>query len=396
MPTLVYLEGFEHKTFSVLQFGGSGTGIFDGSIANGAGITADTSVFRSGAVSARIATGGVATNFQRTIAGAPSILVISVAIRLDSLPAADSEVFGVLTLGGINPLRLRFRQSDSKWIGRLEDVDIVGPTAVAGTWHQFDFSMVTTITPWVLGMQVDGTDFGTTTRATAGSTVTNIRFGTATTHTFTANYDDCVASTTLLDFPLGDLAVLSVVPTSDGTHNGGTNTIEDNAGTDIVTPGYTTAYQLVDEWPANSTDYVQQAIVGAGTEYAEVNFADTTETTIHDVRALAALRAATTSTNDGETRIIDNSGTSTVVYNGDMSETAIHYKSVIVTRPGGGWTTTEFNALKARVGFSGDATPDPWWTALMLQYAVPYVPPPVGDTAIKDVIQSGGIIAFRR
>jgi hypothetical protein len=376
MPALVYLEGFEHQTMSVLQFGGVGTGIFDGTITNPGQITIDTSVFRNGVASLRVAANGAATNAVHEVSGLPTVFVCSVAIRLDSLPAADSEVFGFIGTV-LNPLRLRFRASDSKWIARIEDstADLVGPVAVAGTWHRFDFRSNISANPWVLAMQVDGVDFGSVTRATAASTHTRVRYGTNSAHTFTANYDDCVISVTSADYPIGDLKVLSLVPTSDGTHVGPANSIEDQAGVDIVTPGYTTAWQLVDEWPANSTDYVAQAVIGAG-DYAEVNFGNTSETTIHDVMGIAALRSATTSASNGTTKVIRSDATEITIFSGDMSETALHYKNILITRPGGGWTQSEVNALYARMGFSSDATPDPWWSALMLQYASPVGAPP--------------------
>jgi hypothetical protein len=35
------------------------------------------------------------------------------------------------------------------------------------------------------------------------------------------------------------------------------------------------------------------------------------------------------------------------------------------------WTQTTLNGAVARIGYSNDATPNPRWTALMLEYDVP-------------------------
>jgi hypothetical protein len=85
---------------------------------------------------------------------------------------------------------------------------------------------------------------------------------------------------------------------------------------------------------------------------------------------VAALWSGGTTLNNGTTRIVDGSGATVVdVFSGDMSETAgLHFKTVVVPPPAGGWTPALFNALKARIGFSTNVDSIPRWSGISLQY----------------------------
>ncbi|MGH7252650.1 MAG: hypothetical protein ACREIE_02505, partial [Nitrospiraceae bacterium] len=151
-----------------------------------------------------------------------------------------------------------------------------------------------------------------------------------------------------------------VVPNAAGT--------DSNPGNMPIT-GAATAWEAMDEWPADTTTFVAETAIGAG-DYREVLFADTTETTIWGAVALAASWSAAATANNGTTRIVYNDATTVDVFSGDMSETSLHYRTVLLDAAKVD-TQTEFNGLMARVGFSSDATPDPQWSSLMVQYAVP-------------------------
>ena len=84
-------------------------------------------------------------------------------------------------------------------------------------------------------------------------------------------WDDCIASPLAADYTtIGAHHVTTMSPTSDGTHNAGTNIIEDNVGNDINGTSVT-AWSLLDELPPTTTDYVRQNTAGA-TNYAVVDF----------------------------------------------------------------------------------------------------------------------------
>jgi hypothetical protein len=58
----------------------------------------------------------------------------------------------------------------------------------------------------------------------------------------------------------------------------------------------------------------------------------------------------------------------TTVYNGTVGSTTLVYKSAMVTPAASAWTTSALNGLVARVGFSTDVNPVPFWDALQLEY----------------------------
>ena len=64
-------------------------------------------------------------------------------------------------------------------------------------------------------------------------------------------------------------------------------------------------------------------------------------------------------------RIVDGAA-QRVVYDGDMSVTTpAQYRSVIVAPATAPWTQSAVNALRARVGYSSDANPIPYWDGLL-------------------------------
>jgi hypothetical protein len=53
-----------------------------------------------------------------------------------------------------------------------------------------------------------------------------------------------------------------------------------------------------------------------------------------------------------------------------MSETALRYKSAVVTPAALSWTQAAVNGLLARAGYSTDSSPNPYWDAIVLEAAV--------------------------
>jgi hypothetical protein len=106
------------------------------------------------------------------------------------------------------------------------------------------------------------------------------------------------------------------------------------------------------------------------TSYVEFTFADTAEACINAVGAVLAYHSSAALTNNGKTSVF-NGATENVVYSGSMGVTALGYKRVMVSAGAGAWTASLVNALVARVGYSGDVSPVPYWDALLLEYDVP-------------------------
>ena len=73
-----------------------------------------------------------------------------------------------------------------------------------------------------------------------------------------------------------------------------------------------------------------------------------------------------------------NGGTEITIYGNDAtpvdysdgSITNYFYSAILIAAPGGGWDTTELNALLFRCGYSTDVNPNPYWGALLIEYDV--------------------------
>jgi hypothetical protein len=64
-------------------------------------------------------------------------------------------------------------------------------------------------------------------------------------------------------------------------------------------------------------------------------------------------------------------GTPLTVFNGNMATAGLTWQHALLTPSAAGWTPTEVNALKARVGYSTDVAPLPDWDAVMVEADYP-------------------------
>jgi hypothetical protein len=265
------------------------------------------------------------------------------------------------------------------WAGG-PNVSVDGAVPSLNTWYCLDVKVFVGSTTWTLNWKIDNVN------QTAGSWSgqTSTTFNTALTlgatstlggaDTWDGYMDDWIVSQTAADYPIGGGGTKALIPSSDGTHNAGTNVMENQAGADI---GVVTAYDLIDAIPmSTATTYIRQLANGTG-NYAEVQFANI-NTALYDIigaMGLLAYTSETTTTNSGGCIISkDSFSTQTVIWGvtgaladySDGATTNLFYKSVILT------TTTDLdkvNNLKARIGYSGDASPDPYWVNLMVEVA---------------------------
>ena len=369
MPTPILIDGFEHQTTAGLHFATPNMGIWE----SAGGGTPTFPAGRNGSCM-QIVCAATAVHRSKDIVGTPSIIVGSIYIKSSTISATDKDLFHMISTSFSSCMRL-YLMSDGRFGMQFKGGSVNQSTNVLadGNWHRVDFRWNGTGDPCTGDWSVDGSPQPGSPFSTAGTAnpVQYLRLGdNSGAMTFTAQYDDLVLSSTSADYPLGAHDVLFGNPTGDGTHAAGTNVIEDNAGTDIVSPN---AFPLINDITSSpSTDYIQQVATGAS-NYAEVTFDDQPGgKTIWGVEGVAALFASGTAASaDGTTRIVDASNnTLTNIYAGDMSETSLNYRRAIITAPAGGWDGAGYAGVKARVGFSGAVTSQPRWAALMLQYAV--------------------------
>jgi hypothetical protein len=93
-------------------------------------------------------------------------------------------------------------------------------------------------------------------------------------------------------------------------------------------------------------------------------------TCIREASVILAHHAARTAADNGKTSIFEGA-TETGVFTDDMSQTALQYKRAGVTPAAGSWNQAAANGLVARVGYSTDSSPNPYWDSIMLEAAVP-------------------------
>lgn len=381
MPTLVDIEGFETQVKVA-----NATATMNPALWTTAADTASLITFVDGCnglgKAVQIAADG--TNNVRLIRNfttAGTLFVVSVYVRVATVGASantrwfyvNSDIIGFL---GVNS----DGTCNAGWAGGTRQD---GPAINDGFWHRMDFRFNTSPATHTIDWQLDGV---AQTQATgAGVAASNQTFWAVGANPPVAGadadiqVDHIVISATTGDYPMGPHTVFAVVPNADGTHVAGTNVMERASdGTDI---GVVTAWDLLDEWPPttglDNADTVTSSASGAS-NYAEVQFQDApayATSTLWGVSGIVAHQSDTTGANTGISRIVDSAGTTlTDIYSGDMSEITDHYTRRLITAPGGGWTVSNFNGVKGRVGFGTLQPGAPEWLALQLQAATPDVP----------------------
>jgi hypothetical protein len=363
---IVWIDGFE----SGRLIGSHGSSQFFGG-ANTAQLLADTAVARYGTYSLKVSPNGVATYIQSLFSAQNTTGTVRFAVRLASLPSADVQLMSIGALSGGQPLQLMYHTATQKLALQFSgsaSVESSG-TVSATTWYFIEIKEDMSTTTWSANWRVNSVDQSARTLAVgATGKLWTFNLGTLAAATYTANYDDAAVSSTAADYPLGDGKVLILRPTGMGTHNTSGN-FQNNDATAINS----TSYQRLDETPMiTSTDYIKQ-VTALSTAYIEITMADTTETCVRLVQGdLLYDPLNSNQANNGKTSIFDGS-TESVVYSGGMSGTTTNQYLIVGMAPPTGttWSPTELNGLVMRIGYSTDASPNPQWHALAIEYEVP-------------------------
>jgi hypothetical protein len=353
----VWLTGFESGAVST-----AGGGLFTS--LTGAP-TADAATFRSGAYSLRIAdaAAGSTINALKTFTGS-NVVVARFAIRLSALPGVSSSL---AYLDSGTDLVFGYDQPSQKFSLTLGTSTATSASTVsAGTWYVIDLRYDLRANPNLGDWRIDGVAQTQVTRAAAASTAAGLGLGATTNASiYTANFDDVLVANQSRAYPIGNGKVVGLLPDGVGTHNTpGDFRDDDNTAVDAA------SWQRIDDVPMTPiTDYVLQ-LNNSATSYLEFTFGNTTETCIREVAAVMAYRSAGTAGNTGKASIFDGASES-VVYSGDMSNSAITYAGAILTPASSSWSQASINGLVTRLGYASDANPDPYWDAILLELAVP-------------------------
>jgi hypothetical protein len=377
-PAPIWLTGFEHGAVS-----SNGGGLFNGVIdIGGPNATAPASAARSGGYGLRIQTADP-LDFAYVTKNTTGVdlLVARLSIQLPTLPPADADLalFNASTGGD---LWITYKGSSQKLalrIGTGTPVEMSGAFSAA-TWYSFDIRYYVGTNPRTAEWQVNGVaQTDVTSTETAAASVSSVQLGADSGTISDMYFDDVMISSTSADYPIGDVTITRLLPNGMGTSSGATN-FENNDGTAIDANSYT----RLDDVPINSTaDYIAQ-LTNAGTAHIELTFADTTETCIRGASGVVAYHGAANQANNGETRVF--AGWQTYLQSGAMNGSALKYASGIISTGGASWTEALLNGVFARIGYSTDATPDPYWDAVMLEVAYR----PAGGPATITVVGTGG------
>jgi len=309
------------------------------------------------------------------------VVVLRFTIKFTTLPNVDCQLGGILT----NNAGVWFDVSDSKIrSGSSAGMDpFVGYPVVAGSICNVVSIVDTRAANWVLPVYVNGLLVSQFNPAIgAASAPVSVLVGFPSNVTADLLYDDILVSTSLADVPLPSVKVLSFVPNADGTHTATGTTIvkgtvaSPTGGGNVA--GATDVFNWVDARPigggaTDNTRLVNQQAAGS-TLYAEVDFEPTVEANPPvAIDVITVDRQAATQSGGFSTKLNDN-GTEDVIItrsdNGVVTDRFVtkHYATMV---GGGAWTLARFNALKARFGYSSDATPDQYWRGIMIEAAFP-------------------------
>lgn len=371
MTTPVFLTGFEYGIQSPNANGG---GLFNFVASPSPNVEIVSTEHKTGTYALKLNPDGTQDAYVRKTLSSNTV-VGRHYFKVETNPAASSILVSMTCTTSANTPRIYLNPSTNVVELRAGTTVIAtGSSYTTGVWYCLDWSVDVSANPWQLKAKINGGTEFSGSSAQAADTITGYQIGTSSTAAWVSYVDDVVVSYTLADYPIGEGGTEILLPTSDGTHNAGTNIMENQAGADI---GVVTAYDLIDDIPmTTATTYIRQAAVGTG-NYATINFGNITATHSGIIGAMAVLAytSETTSANTAGCIVSkDSFSTSTTVHGAtgalaDYSEGAtnnLYYKSVIVA---GAVDDTTVNALAARMGYAGDATPDPYWVNLAVEVA---------------------------
>lgn len=390
MTTPVILTGFE---YGVADPNANGGGLFSFVASPSPNVQIISSDKNTGVYCLQLEADGTNDAYVRWTLATPAIVVARQYIKIVTEPATAQIILQTFcTTSAASP---RIYVNPATHVFELRagaTVIATGPSYSTGIWYRIDWKADVSANPWNLYARIDGGTEFSGTSAQAADTIINYTIGTTSTAAQKYLHDDVVISLTSGDYPIGAGGTELIIPTSDGTHNAGVNVIEDNAGTDI---GTTTAYDKINSVPFSSATYIRQAANGTG-NYAEVLFGDLVAnvSSIIGANVVLAYTSETTSANNGGCIVsTDSFSTHTAVWGesgtlkdySDGSTSNLFYKNVVIT----GLNTSLVNAFKARMGYSSDASPDPYWIDLVIE--VGYVPSSISIPVLYHQLQQQGI-----
>ena len=220
--------------------------------------------------------------------------------------------------------------------------------------------------PLQASWRIDGVDQPDASSTAAATSQGNLHFGTSASEspTYTINFDDIFYSRTLADYPLGDVRIRALHPDGVGTHSN-SGAFRNDGDTAIDANSW---MRVDDPLLFGGTDYVKQ--VAADTSgYLEFGLENTTETCIQGAQAYSMMGSLSSQGNTMKTSVFDGTTERVVYSGGSPCGACTQPKNALITPAAAAWTQSALNGLVMRTGYASAASPQPYWSVLMLEYA---------------------------
>lgn len=271
MPTLVYVEGWEHGVYSV-----NGGGIAN--TTHGTAPTVQSAEKRTGTYALKSTAAAGTSDYIKNLAASAYYLVGRFYFKVVSGQWPTSQ--SCILYANVSPYMCIFLTDGDveKKIGIGYGSTLLQKSGVIteDVWHQVDFKIDGHASPWTIDAKVDGVALTQGTYASAAALIPGFDIGLYHSTTGTVYFDDLVLSQTPGDYPIGPGGVEGLYPSGAGVSNPtpSVTNIQDN-GSVTVDDGSNPANVELDEVPLGSgTDYIKQ-VGGTSSIYAAVAFADT-------------------------------------------------------------------------------------------------------------------------
>lgn len=381
MPTLTWLSGFEH---GVTPLHATNNALVQAIMTNAPVL--DSTIKRSGTYSCKFApTSAVDWGFQMTAASV-QIHVFSFAIYWETLPSgAGTDPRGIFAQidggGGANYMGIGVDPADNtlrSWHhnGVSLTWQNTGPVVTTGVWYQVDVLIKTNGTTWSVDYELNGESYqGTWTGKAATNATANFNAFCSTATRHVLYVDDFLYSNTEADYPLGQHAVVQLVPSGAADHQTITTTqwktVTDtdsdwSAGAttaDFTGATETTSAPLLDD--LSNLDGISM-VAGAGGQAGNGrwnlnNPAHPSQLPVA-LRSYMYVREAASGTNDATLRLRAAGGSTVNIFAGNPTWATTWTYLVLLSSsvPGGsGWTMADVEGLTLEMD-STDSAPNIW------------------------------------
>ncbi|MCW2959913.1 MAG: hypothetical protein JWM90_300 [Thermoleophilia bacterium] len=298
----------------------------------------------------------------------------------NSLPAVNQDVLGGAlpnTTTAARVGRLYVSPTGQTQLGYKNAANtavnlVNGPVISAGTWYRIDMAINTQGTTWTTQWSVNGApQTPTNLTGMSADTMNQFQVGSATgSDVAQFTYDDFAVTDTTADYPIGAGGSLGYRIDGAGTH-ATPGSFQDNDSTAIDATSWT---RLDDPIPS-MTDFVKQTTTGS-TSYLEWTLQNTALTsTANWVSAVMASHSSSSTSVTGTTKVVrsgDTDGAAPVLHSGNMAtNTTLGTRQAIIPAPVAGWTPSEVNALKIRMGYVNPVGTVPYWDSAMVEVDSP-------------------------